>query len=77
MTWKTAVLTIIYTAVSSALGALIVNGVAPEVFSEPRKLWMILGLSAAKDVWLLMSNVEFKKQIGIFLTNGSAKTEIK
>ena len=70
MTWKSALITILYTAVSSALGALIVNGVAPEVFTDSRKLWMILGLSAAKDVWLLLSNVDFKKSLGIFIAKG-------
>ena len=73
MTWKSALITIVYTATSSALGALIVNGVAPEVFSNPRKLWMILGLSAAKDVWLLLSNVDFKKSLGIYIAKGDDK----
>lgn len=67
MSPKSALITIAYTAVSSALGALIVNGVAPEVFEDSRKLWMLLGLSAAKDVWLLMTNVEFKKSFGIWI----------
>jgi len=67
MDFKAAAITFIYTAVSGALGALIVQGVAPEVFADPKKLWMLLGLSAAKDVWLLMSNVEFKQKLGIFI----------
>lgn len=67
MDFKAAAITFIYTAVSGALGALIVQGVAPEVFNDPKKLWILLGLSAAKDVWLLMSNVEFKQKLGIFI----------
>lgn len=73
MTWKAAFITISYTAIAGALGALIVNGVAPEVFADPKKLWMILGLSAAKDVWLLMSNVDFKRSVGIYIPKDEDK----
>ncbi len=75
MSWKNALITIVYTAFSGAMGALVVGGVAPEIFADSRKLWMILGLSAVKDVWLLMSNSGFKKELGIFMING--KTEEK
>lgn len=66
MTMQKALLTIIYTAVSGGLSAFLISGVAPEVFADSKKLWMTIALLAAKDVGLLLSNVDFKKELGIF-----------
>jgi len=70
MNLRTAVVTIAYTALSAVLNAFILNAVVPEVLADARKLGLLLGLAAAKDVYFLLKDVGFQKALGIYIPKG-------
>jgi len=73
MNIRTAVLTIVYTALSSVLNGFVLNAVVPEVFADPRKFWTLIAVAAAKDVYLLLKDVGFQKVLGIYISQSEDK----
>ena len=73
MNIRTAVLTIVYTTISSVLNGLVINAVVPEVFADTKKLATLLIVAAAKDVYLLMKDVGFQKVLGIYISQSEDK----
>lgn len=73
MNIRTAVLTIVYTALSSVLNGFVINAVVPEVFADTKKLATLLAVAAAKDVYLLLKDVGFQKVLGIYISQSEDK----
>lgn len=73
MNIRTAVLTIVYTVLSSVLNGFVINAVVPEVFADTKKLATLLAVAAAKDVYLLLKDVGFQKVLGIYTPKGEDK----
>lgn len=73
MNIRTAVLTIVYTALSSVLNGFVINAVVPEVFADTKKIATLLAVAAAKDVYLLLKDVGFQKVLGIYISQSEDK----
>ena len=74
MDWVKFISSVVYVALSGALGAGVMGAVFPETFDDWKKLGMVMGFGAAKDVYLLLTNVNFKRTLGVdFGDNGEAK----
>lgn len=73
MNIKTAVVTIVYTALAAVLNGFVLNAVLPELGNDPQKLCTILAVGAAKDVYFLLKDVGFQKVLGIYIPKGEDK----
>jgi len=67
MNWTKFGETTFYVALSGALGAFIFSVVAPELLTDWKKIGALMLIGAAKDVYLLLTNVSFQKKIGVDL----------
>ena len=67
MNWIKFAETTFYVALSGALGAVILGSIAPVLFDDWSRLGAIMAFGAAKDVYLLLTNISFQKNIGIDL----------
>ncbi len=73
MNIRTAVVTILYTALAAVLTGFVLNAVVPEVAADPKKLTTLLAVGAAKDVYFLLKDVGFQKVLGIYIPKSEDK----
>ena len=71
MNWAKFISSIIYVALSGALGAGVMGAVFPETLADWKKLGAVMGIGAMKDVYLLLTNVNFKKEVGVDFEDAS------
>lgn len=70
MDWAKFFASVLYVALSGALGAGVMGSVFPETLSDWKKLGTVMGFGAAKDVYLLLTNVNFRRKVGVDYSEG-------